>query len=147
VNTVLPYKFSVLETLKHFEIEINFTQNKKWTIPLQEQVNWVNLRETARDFYYFFNSGFTRSTCIVMHLLLSTYILPLVLFCRKQLHVAEPFLRSRQSLNYSRNSQHFMEPEASLPCSQEPATGPCREPDESSSHSSYFFKINFNIIL
>jgi hypothetical protein len=27
-----------------------------------------------------------------------------------------------------------MEPEGSLPCSQEPAIGPCPEPDESSLH-------------
>jgi hypothetical protein len=33
-------------------------------------------------------------------------------------------LRSRHSLNYSRNYQHFMEPESSLPCSQDPSTGP-----------------------
>jgi hypothetical protein len=39
-----------------------------------------------------------------------------------QLHRAEPFLRSRQSHNYSRISQHFMEPEGSLPCSQQPST-------------------------
>jgi hypothetical protein len=42
-----------------------------------------------------------------------------------QLHGAESFLRSHQSLIYSRISQHFMEPEeGSLPCSQEPSTGP-----------------------
>jgi len=29
---------------------------------------------------------------------------------------------------------HFMEPEGSLPCSQQPATGPFPEQDESSPH-------------
>jgi hypothetical protein len=33
-------------------------------------------------------------------------------------------LRSRQLCSHSRSSQHFMEPEGSLPCSQEPSTGP-----------------------
>jgi hypothetical protein len=36
-------------------------------------------------------------------------------------HGAEPFLRSCQLCSHSRNSQHFMEPEGSLPCSQEPS--------------------------
>jgi hypothetical protein len=39
-------------------------------------------------------------------------------------HGAEPFLRSCQLCSYSRTSQHFMEPGGSLPCSQEPSTGP-----------------------
>jgi hypothetical protein len=46
-------------------------------------------------------------------------------------HGAEPFLRSRQLCSHSRTSQHFMEPEDSLPCSQEPSTGLYREPDQS----------------
>jgi hypothetical protein len=48
------------------------------------------------------------------------------------LHGAEPFLRSRQSLSYSRISQHYMEPEGSLPRSQEPSTGPYPQPDQCS---------------
>jgi hypothetical protein len=37
--------------------------------------------------------------------------------------ITEPFLRSCQLRSHSRNSQHFMEPEGSLPCSQEPSAG------------------------
>jgi hypothetical protein len=38
-----------------------------------------------------------------------------------------------------------MEPQESLPCSQEAAIGHFPKPDDSSSHS-YFLKIHFNII-
>jgi hypothetical protein len=43
-------------------------------------------------------------------------------------------LWSKWLLSYSRNSQQFIEPEVSLPCSQQPATYPYPEPDESSPH-------------
>jgi hypothetical protein len=46
-------------------------------------------------------------------------------------HGAEPFLRSRQLCSYSKISQHFMEPEGSMPCSQEPSSVPYPEPDQS----------------
>jgi hypothetical protein len=48
------------------------------------------------------------------------------------LHGPEPFLRSLQLCSYSRTSEHFMEPESSLPCSQEPSTGHYPEQDQSS---------------
>jgi hypothetical protein len=51
--------------------------------------------------------------------------------CHSLTHGAEPFLRSRQLCSYSRTSQHFMEPESSLPCSHGPSTAPYPEPDQS----------------
>jgi hypothetical protein len=39
-----------------------------------------------------------------------------------------------------------MEPEGSLPCSQEPSTGPYSKPDQSNPISSYLSKIHFNIV-
>jgi hypothetical protein len=49
---------------------------------------------------------------------------------------AEPFLRSCQLCSHSRSSQHFIESEGSLPCSQEPSTGPYPEPDQSNPYHS-----------
>jgi hypothetical protein len=46
-------------------------------------------------------------------------------------HGAEPFLKICQLCSRSRTSQRFMEPEYSLPRSQEPSTGPYPEPDRS----------------
>jgi hypothetical protein len=51
---------------------------------------------------------------------------------KTKLHGAESFLRSLNVLSYSRNSPHFMEPEGSSPYTQEPATCPYPEPDQSS---------------
>ena len=67
---------------------------------------------------------------------------------KTQLHGAESFLRSKQFLSYSRNSPRFMEPEGSLPHSQQPAPSSYPEPHQSSLCSStHFSKIHFNIIL
>jgi hypothetical protein len=56
------------------------------------------------------------------------------------LHGVEPFIRSRQSSRCSRTSQLFMEPNGSLPCSQEPSTGPYTAP-------SCLTKFHFIVIL
>jgi hypothetical protein len=61
------------------------------------------------------------------------------------LHGAEP-LRSRQLCSYSRTSQRFMEPDGSLPRSQDPSTGPYPEPDQSSPYHPILSKIHFNIM-
>jgi hypothetical protein len=53
---------------------------------------------------------------------------------RSLTHGAEPFLRNCKLCSHSRNSQHFIELEGSLPCSQEPSTGPYPEPDRSNPH-------------
>jgi hypothetical protein len=52
-------------------------------------------------------------------------------FIHSFIHGTEPFLRSCQLCSYSRTSQHFMEPEGSLPRSQEPSTSPYPELDQS----------------
>jgi hypothetical protein len=39
-----------------------------------------------------------------------------------------------------------MEPESSLPCSQEPSTGPYPKPDQSSPYHPILSKIQFNIV-
>jgi hypothetical protein len=66
---------------------------------------------------------------------------------RARLHGAEPFSRSRHSLSHSRISQHFMEPEGSLPCSEEPSFSPCHEPNESDPYRPILSEIHFNVIL
>jgi hypothetical protein len=52
---------------------------------------------------------------------------------------AEPFFRSHQLCSHSRTSQHFVEPEGSSSCSQEPSNGPYPESDQPSPHHSILY--------
>jgi hypothetical protein len=61
-------------------------------------------------------------------------------------HGAVPFLRSCQLCN-SRTCQHFMEPEGSLPCSQDPQLVPIlSQINPIHAMPSYLSKIHFNIV-
>jgi hypothetical protein len=57
-----------------------------------------------------------------------------------------PSRRSRQLCGYSGISKNIIEPEVSLPCSQEPSTGPYHEPHLSNPYHPILSKIHFNII-
>jgi hypothetical protein len=62
-------------------------------------------------------------------------------------HETETSFRSCHLLNYSRNSQNFVEPEGSLPGSQEPSTGPYPESDQFSPLPPHIISLfHFNII-
>jgi hypothetical protein len=60
---------------------------------------------------------------------------------------AEPFLRSRQLCSHSRTSQNFIEPEGSIPCSQEPSTVPIMNHINPINIIPFYRpKIHFNIV-
>jgi hypothetical protein len=62
-------------------------------------------------------------------------------------HGAEPFLRSRQLGSNSKTCQHFMEPEGSMSCSQDPPMVPILSPiNPIHSIPSYPSKMHFNIV-
>jgi hypothetical protein len=72
----------------------------------------------------------------VIHLFKTFFVPELyTLICaryKNNLHGAESLLRSEPVLSQTRNSQHFMEPEGSLPHSQSPANCPYPEHARSS---------------
>jgi hypothetical protein len=74
-------------------------------------LKWVDLLSQVERVWV----GLTIWTKEFLQLNLRTYLLT---------YGAEPVLRSCQLCSHSRTSQHFMEPEGSLPCAQEPSTGP-----------------------
>jgi hypothetical protein len=58
-----------------------------------------------------------------IHGIVSSVRLQLPHFVTNWLHGDESFLRKRLLCSNSKTSKHFMEPEGSLPCTQEPSTG------------------------
>jgi hypothetical protein len=90
--------------------------------------------------YKYFNfvicSSIFPSITIWSLLICHWHTFPLILFWCSLTHGAEPFSRSCQLCSYSRTSQHFMEPEGSIPCSQQPSTGPYPQPDQSNPYHS-----------
>jgi hypothetical protein len=78
--------------------------------------------------------------------------------CHSLTQGTEPFLRSCQLCSYSRNSQDFMEPEGSLPCSQEPSIGSSPEqctvyctvnssiPETFQNRTHFFFCLEWTIL-
>jgi hypothetical protein len=106
---------------------------------------YVNTRYELTIFIIPDNSLFKtinlRDCCNVSNSLTTVKMIP------NQLHEAES-VRSQQSLSYSRFSQHFMAPEVSLPCLQEPTACYYPETDNADQTTpSYLSKIYFNTIL
>ena len=67
----------------------------------------------------------SRSRCLLgMKLLIISLFCQNPVFLTYLVHGAEFFLSRQTVLSYSRNSEHFMEPEGSLPHSQVPITCP-----------------------
>jgi hypothetical protein len=84
----------------------------------QFNLNGVNPRNIL--FLPFYTSRFTKmsGSCLKVLIFLHNFLQKY----HNELHGAEPFSRSRQLCSYSRTSQYFMEPEGSLPYSQESST-------------------------
>jgi hypothetical protein len=70
---------------------------------------------------------------ILMFYLINTFLSVLLTYGN------QPFLRSCQLCSHSKISQNFMEPERSLPCSQQPSTHPYPEPDRFSPYHPILF--------
>jgi hypothetical protein len=126
-------KFIRGEKISYFEdghwIELA-TDRVKWWVLVWEVLNlWILLPEI----YVFWDTAFW--------IIFDVHLLQIEISCcstnnhyryHNWLHGAESFLRSRQLCSYSRISQHFTEPDGSLPYAQEPSAGPYFEPDKSS---------------
>jgi hypothetical protein len=88
-------------------------------------INTLRICQTIHDYLRTFEWMWRSMTCRSMHWISWRIVWALYYKCSLSALTRKlPFLRSRQLCCYSRTSQHFMEHKDSLPCSQEPSTGP-----------------------
>jgi hypothetical protein len=113
-------------------------------------LKWLQILFVALNDFIDRSLAFSDHQTITIYLPLWSQTLlekPIVLLTYLLTYGAEPFLRSRQLYSYSRTSQYFMEPEGSLPCSQEPSTVPIlSQMDLVQTITSYLSKIYFNTV-
>jgi hypothetical protein len=105
-----------------FHMSQDFINRKKWFGLLFDSVHFV--------WFWQWHTTFRINGCLnFVHSLTHS------------LHGADSLLRSQELLTHSRNSQLFMGPKGSLPCSQEPVIVLYPKRDESSSDPSTHFDI------
>ena len=109
------YGFRTINNYKHTRLMLQFPTVTTFTAPSPR--SYRRIQTWKKSF-----KNMATGNCLFLPPGLSTYLI----------HGTESFLNSWPFISWSRNSPHFMEPEGSLPHSQEPATCPYPKPDQSS---------------
>jgi hypothetical protein len=117
----------------------NYTERSFFVSEITKEKFGLNALTCSKVITYLIFTKFIRYLMEVRHLVHCSRCET----CKKwYIHIysgAEAFLWSRKLCSPSRTSQHFMEPEGSIPCSQEPCTDPYPEPHQSNPHHPILF--------